>query len=569
MLRGTAASSGIGIGQAVRIRSAEIEVIERTVLDTSKEQQRFLAAIEKCVSELEQAREVVLHNIGEQEAAIFDAHIAIVHDQEMLNEVLRMIERKRLNAEYAFRMICNGYIALFSHMEDELMAARAADFADLRDRVLSILLGLHSAELGSIPEGSVLIAEDILPSQSAAIDPKQVAGIAMSRGTKFSHIAILARALGIPTIVAVPTLFETVQNGDTIILDGNSGLIWVNPNEARLKAYQLHLRNQAILQEKLAIFREQPTVTADGKPFALRANMAVQQELEEILHSGADGIGLYRSEFVFMDCSEAPDEETQYRQYQRVVQLMKGKPVIIRTLDVGGDKIIPYLDFDEEMNSFLGYRAIRFCFDHPDFFKTQLRAILRSAVHGDVRIMLPMVNDLSELRCAKALIRGAAQELEVRGEAYAADIPIGIMIETPSAALCAPELAAEADFFSIGTNDLTQYTLAVDRTSSNIATLYDPLHPSVLRLIDLTVKAAHKAGITVCVCGEAAADPYMLSFLLGCGIDGVSVNAGSILFVRSMLSRLSYAEWRERVEDILALCSPDEVRAYVGTHSGV
>lgn len=563
MIKGIAASAGIAIGTAVLVREETIEVVQRTVPDAQREQQRYLDAVEEFVGELAEASALVSKNVGPSEAAILDAQIAIIRDPELTKEVLRIIGEQHTGAEYAFHLICNGYITMFSNLEDEVISARAADFRDIRDRMLRILMGIQKLDLSTVPAGSILIAEDIPPSQASGIDVERIAGIITQRGTKFSHIAIIARALRLPAVVTVHNLFEAIHGGETLILDGRDGRIYISPDKQRMDEYRQLAQAEYQQTLELARYKKLPTQTVDGKIIRLASNLAVDKELPVIVDANADGVGLFRTEFLYMDRRVPPTEEEQYIAYRRVAEALPGKPVVIRTLDIGGDKEIPYLTDYHEQNPFLGHRAVRYCLAHPDLFKTQLAALLRAAVHGDIRIMLPMISCITELRKVKALLGEAKAELAGRGIPFHEDVPLGIMIETPAAVICAEDLAKEASFFSIGTNDLTQYVLAVDRGSGEIASLYNTLHPAVLRMITLAVRAAHSAGIEAGVCGEAAADPLLIPFLVGVGVDELSVSSGALLLVRSLVDGLVFNEWQRRVPAILGLQTAEEVHRFL------
>lgn len=569
MLLGVAASPGIGIGKAVVIHDKAIKVAKRPIHYLSAEKQRFLDAVDMFVDEIEQAYQIVSRNISASEAAILSAQIAIIKDPELIKEVLRSIERQCVNAEYAFNSICNGYIALFSNLEDEILKARAADFCDIKNRMLCILMGIQNADLSTVPAGSVLVADDIPPSQAAYIDNTKVHAIITRDGTKHSHIAIIARALGLPAVVSVDKLYDIVQGGEQVIVDGNLGKVLVNPAESDLQNYRMRLISANKKRTQFESYKNKPTQTADGWIIRLTANLAVPQELPGIRECNADGIGLFRTEFMFMEHRNPPAESEQYEAYKNVVEQMEGRPVTIRTLDVGGDKKIPYLIREPEYNPFMGFRAIRFCIEHKGLFKAQLRAILRASVHGNVKIMIPMITSISELRTVKELIAQAKSELAAEGSQFKEDLPVGIMIETPAAVLCANELAAESDFFSIGTNDLTQYVLAVDRTNTNVAHLYNSHHPAVLRTIVATVAAAKSAGIPVSLCGEAACDPLMIPFLIGAGVEELSVASGALLSVRSQIADLSYREWKEHASAMLLIDNEDAVSEYIAQHAGI
>lgn len=563
MLNGVAASPGIGIGKALLIKDEEIKVERNTVNYLEAEKRRYLDAVEVFVAEIERNYELMIRNISESEAAILSAQIGIIRDPELTKEVLRSIERQRVNAEYVFSSICNGYVALFSNLEDELMRARAADFLDIKNRMLSILMGLPYIDISTIPPDSILVAEDIPPSQAALIDPNRVQAILTQDGTRFSHVSIIARALQLPAVVAADGLLDLVNGGEVLIVDGDSGKAYINPDEAELQDYRVRMLAAKQRRANLESYRAQPTRTMDGAPIKLSANLAIPQELASIRENNADGIGLFRTEFLYMERKKPPAESEQFEVYRNVVQAMEGRTVVIRTLDVGGDKKIPYLIRETEDNPFLGYRAIRYCLNNRALFKNQLSAILRAAAFGNVLLLLPMIASVEEVRAVRALIGEVADELAVTGRPFRADVPVGAMIETPAAVMCIDQLAGACDFFSIGTNDLTQYTLAVDRCNDNVSYLYSDRHPAVLRMVKLAVEAAGRAGIPISVCGEAAGDPVLLPFLIGLGVTRFSVASGALLPVRSQINNLSRAFWRERLPEILALETPGQVTAYI------
>lgn len=561
MLNGIVASPGIGIGRAVIIQQTLPPIHSYNVHDFAKEKARFLAAIQMVVKDLQQAQELVRQNIGSEEASILSAHIEMLCDPELERKVFQCMEEQNINVESAFNTICNQYIALFHEIKEDVWAAKSADFQDIRDRMLRILMGIQEINFSNIPPGSILVAEDIPPSQTGNISP-HIVGLLTQKGTCFSHISIIARALQLPAIVGVQNLFETVQNGDLLILDSEQGCIVINPTPEQMDHF---LRQRTSLyhdKQTLQQYRRQTTFTADGKRILLYATCAYAQQLSEVTKNHADGIGLFRTEFLFAHRCTPPCEEEQYRTYCRILDETNDKPVVFRTLDVGGDKVLPYLQHISESNSFLGCRGIRFCLCHLDIFKMQLAALLRAAAGRNLQISIPMVTEQSELQTVKQLIAQVGAELAAQGEPYAHHIRLGVMIETPAAALCAASLAKLCDFFSIGTNDLTQYTLAADRTNPQVAHLYSPFHPAVLQMIDRTVQAAKNAEIPVCICGEAACDPLFLSLLIGAGVNEFSVNTEELLMVRRHIATL-HAYSRDVWRDVCALSSASDVQNYL------
>lgn len=563
MLKGIASSSGIAIGKAVRIKQEEIAVARRGITDPASEQQRFSDAVTVFENDTLFASEAVRKTVGESEGDILLAQVAIINDPELKKEVFKKIQRENVNVEFAFSEVCDGYITLFASLEDELMRARAADFQDIKNRLLRVLLGIGNMDLTSVPPGSVLVAEDISPSLAATIDPQKIMGIVTQIGTRYSHISIIARALQLPAVVAVENLLDSIADGEELIVDGNTGEIITQPTATQLEHYKVKQLQAKKIRQQMEAYRDRKTVTEDGRHIELAANLAVVQELELITSNHADGIGLFRTEFLYMDRESLPTEQEQFEAYKKIAQALDGKPVIIRTLDIGGDKEIPYMGLAKEENPFLGHRAVRFCLSRPDIFKAQLSALLRASVFGNIKIMVPMISSIAELLEVKAMVKAVKADLTAGGIAVAPDVQLGIMVETPAAALCADALAREADFFSIGTNDLTQYTLAVDRGNENVAQLYTSMHPAVLRLIKLTVRAAKQAGIPVGVCGEAAADPMMVPFLVGVGVDELSVSSGSLLAVREQVCNLSHYYWQKQIAHILALETAAEIGQYI------
>lgn len=563
MFKGIAASPGIAIGKAFVLHPPAKPATEAGTTsapsDPATERARFEAALAASRAELTALRERVARKVGEAEAAVFDAHLMMLDDPALTEEVARSI-REGLSAVDAVSQTVANIKAIFEAMEDEYMRERAADVADVGQRLIRHLTGTVAPDLGSLVEPRIIVAHDLTPSDTAQLDPRTALGFATESGGRTSHSAIMARSLGIPAVVGSPGLLEHVSDGDMLIVDGDEGVIFVNPDSATLAAYQEKAARAAAEREALARLKELPAVTVDGRRVELAANIGTPRDIPDALDNGAEGVGLYRTEFLFMDQPQLPSEEEQYEAYKAVAESMQGRPVIIRTLDIGGDKHIPYLDMPEEMNPFLGWRAIRVCLDRPDLFKTQLRAIWRAGCHGNVKVMFPMISSVDEVRRAKALLEEARQELVARGVPVAPNLSVGIMIELPSAALVADQLAREVDFFSIGSNDLIQYTLGVDRMNQRIAHLYDPLHPGVLRLIKMVIDAAHRHGKWAGMCGEMAGDTMCTPLLLGMGLDEFSMSARAIPRVKNLVRSLSLEACRAVAEKALQCASSAEVR---------
>jgi len=563
MLKGAPVSAGIGIGKALIVQQDEVVVVRRAVTNQETEKKRFTDAAEQFCDELQIVSEIVSRNIGTEEADIIDVQSAIVQNAELVQEIFEKIENSHVNVEYAVDMVLESYVKAFESLEDELFRARAADVRDVKIRLLRILTGTNKVNLQNIPENSILVAEDIAPSQALVLDHSKISAIVTQMGTRFSHIAIIARALQIPTVVAVENACNTLREGDHLIVDGECGDIYRNPSQEKLIQYHERREEARRFYQILSEYRDKKTYTADEKRIGLSANLAMPQELAGIAENQVDGIGLFRTEYLYMNSHLLPGEQTQFESYRSVLQAMCGKPVVIRTLDAGGDKWISYLGQKREENPFLGQRGIRFCLSHQELFKTQISALLRSSVYGNLKILLPLISTITELRDAKRLIREVKDKLSAKGIPFDDQVPLGIMIETPSAALCADILAREVDFFSLGSNDLTQYTLAVDRNNETVADLYSPLHPSVLRLMKFAVDGAHGAGISVEVCGEIPSEMQLIPLLIGMGVDGFSVSSSSVLQVRQRIAQVDSGFWSDQIARILHLATPAEVKAYI------
>lgn len=533
MLKGIGASQGFGIGKAVVIKDINLDYSFVKFTDSEHQKKRLRSAVADFSDETKALAAELKKNAGEKEAEILEGHLVMLEDPFMLSQMEEAIDNGSV-AEAAADSVCTMFIDMLSGVDDELTRQRASDVKDIRDSLLRILLGVKSVDISSVPKGSVLIAKDFTPSMTSQINKENVSAIITEVGGVTSHSAILARAMGIPAVLSVVNAVEKISDGEMLIADGFKGKVFTDPTEAELKIYRD--KQAAYLKEKESLneYFSKETVTKSGVKKRVYGNIGKAEDAQNVLQNGGEGIGLFRTEFLFMDRSSLPTEQEQYEAYSTVAKTMDGKEVIIRTLDIGGDKAIDYLKIEKEDNPFLGHRAVRYCLDNPKIFKTQLRAILRAAVFGDIKVMLPLVTTLDEVRKAKALIEECKNELKDDGLRFA-DIPVGVMIETPSAAIISDLLAKEVAFFSIGTNDLTGYTMAVDRGNAAVSELYDPTQPAVLRLIEMTIKNAKKAGISVGMCGEAAADTRLIQKLCEWGLDEFSVTPSSILHTRKII----------------------------------
>ncbi len=565
MLKGTGASAGVGIGHAMVIKEQSLDFSGVPFSGQAQEKERLSRAAAAVSEQLQKMAAEMSEKVGEHAAEILSGQIMMLNDPFMMGQMEETIDAQN-TAEAAVDAVCQNFISMFSMMEDDLMRQRATDIGDLRDRLLKRLLGLEDLDLAHAPAGTVLVAKDFTPSMTVGISRENVVGIITEIGGRTSHSAILARALEIPAVLGVPEVADSIQSGDTIAMDGELGHVYVNPDERTIKDYEKRRDEFEKQMQMLKKYLNLPTVDADGRTVALYSNIGKPEDAQAALEKGAEGIGLFRTEFLFMDRDSLPTEEEQLNAYRQVSALFAGKEVIIRTLDVGGDKEIPYLNMKKEENPFLGHRAIRYCLDEPDTYMVQLRALLRAgADHKNIKIMLPLVTGLEEIRAAKAMLEKAKKQLEAEGLAYDADIQLGVMIETPAASQIADLLAQEADFFSIGTNDLTQYTLAVDRGNPDVASLYTPFHPAVLRSIANVIRAAKEAGIPVGMCGEAAADPGLIPLLLSWGLDEFSVSASAVLATRRVISLWSQQEADDVQEEAMKLSTVKGVQGYLSS----
>ena len=564
MLKGTNVSSGIGIGNAVIVEEKELVIRREAVADAAAEVERFKGALDTTLKKTEELAADLATRVGEKEAEIMQGHMMLLMDPMLTGEIETAITGESICAEYAIEQVCTTYADMFASMDDELMQQRATDMRDIKERMQRELLGLESVDIAALPAGTILVAKDLTPSMTAGIRPENVAGIVTELGGKTSHSAILARALEIPAVVAVPDLMSQVENGHVIVLDGSEGIVYVDPDQAVVDEFSA--KREKFLKEKkeLEQYIGKPTVTKDGVHIELVANIGKPEDLEKVLQYDGEGVGLFRTEFLFMDRTAMPTEEEQFEAYKAVAEGLKEKPVIIRTLDIGGDKEIPYMGLTRDENPFLGYRAIRFCLDRKDdVYRPQLRALLRASAYGNIKIMVPMVTCIEELREAKALIEEIKKELDESNIPYKKDIEVGIMVETAAASLMADVFAKEAAFFSIGTNDLTQYTMSVDRGNDKVSYLYSTFNPAVLRSIKRIITCGREAGIMVGMCGEAASDPLMIPLLLAFGLNEFSMSASAILFSRKLITGYSVEELQAVADKAMSFATAAEVEAYM------
>ena len=540
MFKGIAASNGIVIGEAFLVAEGEVEVPRRQLsqAEIQAEKGRLEVAQAKTMKQLENIRDGLRAKAGADEAAIFDAHLMLLEDP-MLAEGINGLMDGGLNAEAAVQDIGEKFAAMFAAMEDDYMRERAADIRDITQRWVNNLLGVETGSLASLNHPVIVFARDLAPSDTAQMDKEKVLAFVTEIGGRTSHSAIMARSLEIPAVVGAGKFGDKVKDGDTVIVDGSKGDVLVNPDESTLAEYRKGQEKLAERKQYLSQLKELPAVTADGFEFELAANIGTPNDAVGALANGAKGVGLYRTEFLYMDRTDMPSEEEQYQAYRQVLEAFGHHPVIIRTLDIGGDKKLPYLKMEDELNPFLGNRAIRLCLNNPEIFKTQLRAILRAAVAGNAWIMLPMVATLDEVRRTKVILADVERELGQEGKDFARTYKLGIMIEIPAAAVAADKFAKEVDFFSIGTNDLIQYTCAADRMNEQVSYLYDPFNPAILSLIDIVIQAAHANNIFVGMCGEMAGEPLAAPLLVAMGLDEFSMSASSIPQVKEVIRSLS------------------------------
>lgn len=564
-LTGTAASPGYGIAKAIRLEQ-HAEAPEVRVIDNpDQEWQRFQDAAEAAKAELKELRDQTEQKMGAEKAEIFEGHLLLAADPELLEAIRSKITEDRQDAESSLHEVAGMYMDILKGMDDELLQARAVDIGDVARRIMNHLRGVARQSFDQAG-GGILVCEDLTPSDTAQLDLEVIHGFITEIGSRTSHSAIMARSMEIPAIVGVKNAYEQVEDGEWIILDGIQGVVIVDPDNDVKADYESRKEAYDSRRKALRELRDQPTVTKDGRHVELAANIGGVADLEKVLENGAEGIGLFRTEFLYMDRSSFPTEEEQLQVYKHVLQKMEGKPVVIRTLDIGGDKELSYLDLPKEMNPFLGLRAVRLCLEREDLFRTQLRALLRSSVHGNLKIMFPMIAIVEELRKAKALLEEEKQKLLEQGHEVSDEIEIGMMVEVPSAAVAAHAFAPEVDFFSIGTNDLIQYTMAADRMNESVSYLYQPCHPAILGLVKWVIDAAERHGKWVGMCGEMAGDEQAIPLLLGLGLHEFSMSASSILPARAQIAELAYEPWSKHAVEAVALSDQEQVKQLVKRH---
>lgn len=561
---GIAGSDGVAIAKAY-VYHDQIPVVARTPLNAgeiSSELDKLAKALSLTSQQIIQIRDKASQIVSKEETQIFEAHLMILDDPSFVDEIRQLIKNENIPAGYAVQKVVGHFVAMFSEIQDEYMKERGADIRDVGNRLLRNVLGLPPKGFGNIDNEVIIIANDLTPSDTIALDPRFVKGFAVNVGSRTSHAAIMARTLEIPAVLGLGNITQTVKEGDYIILDGVSGDVITEPSQKQLEVYQDKRENFYYKQRQLKELISFPAITSDGRQVHITGNIGRTSDADAVLSNGGDGIGLYRTEFLYMENENLPNEEQQFAAYKTVAQKFKDKPVIIRTLDIGGDKKISSFPVPQEANPFLGWRAIRISLARPDIFKTQLRAVLRASAYGNIRIMYPMISGVQEVRAANQILNEAKQELRMEGIRFNEQINVGIMVEIPSAALTADIISKEVDFFSIGTNDLCQYTLAVDRMNERVGNLYQPLHPGVLRLIKNVIDISHRHGKITGMCGEMAGDPAAALVLLGLGLDEFSMSAGSMLAIKKLIRNVTYKQAQELADKVMAMETPCGITQY-------
>jgi len=563
-LKGIGAASGISIGAAYKLGKEEFVVLPESITweNIPLQIQLFEEALIKTRREIIELQKKISSDMGQEEAQIFDAHLLVLEDRMLIEEVISRLKKEQLNVAYIFSEVLKKYISVFLKIEDEYLKERIADINDVGKRILRNLLGKEKKGLEDVKDRAIIVSHDLSPSDTAAMHTRNVAAFVTDMGGKTSHTAIMAKSLEIPAVVGLEGVTSKVNPGDILIVDGTTGVVIINPDEETLQHYQQELVKLKDIAERFSSVKELPSVTADGRIISINANIEFPDEVASVKLHGSEGIGLYRTEFFYMNRKDSPSEEEHYQAYKYVAEQMNPHPVVIRTLDLGGDKFLSQFQIPHEMQPFLGWRAIRFCLARPDIFKLQLRAILRASVHGNLKLMYPMISGIEELRQANGLLEEAKEELRQKGIAFNDKIPVGVMIEVPSAAMTADILAEEADFFSIGTNDLIQYCLAVDRGNEKVAYLYEPAHPAVLRMIKQVIDAAHQANIKVAMCGEMAGEPSLALILLGLGLDEFSVPPQVIPELKFIIRAIGFKAVQEIANEAMKLPTGTQVEDF-------
>ncbi|MEH7483442.1 phosphoenolpyruvate--protein phosphotransferase [Neobacillus drentensis] len=558
-LHGIAASNGIAIAKAYRLVEPDLSFEQKTIDDAVAEVDRFRRAMEKSKAELEAIRDRAKVDLGADKAAIFEAHLLVLSDPELNTPIEEKIQSDKVNAESALKETADMFIMMFEQMDNEYMKERAADIRDVTKRVLAHLLSVQLVNPSMIAEEVIIVAEDLTPSDTAQLNRQYVLGFTTNIGGRTSHSAIMARSMEIPAVVGTKTATEEINNGDLVIVDGLKGEVHINPTPELVEQYRKVHDEYEVQKAEWAKLVNEPTVTNDDHHVELVANIGTPKDLKGVIENGGEGVGLYRTEFLYMGRDQLPTEEEQFESYKAVLEGLKGKPVVVRTLDIGGDKELPYLDLPKEMNPFLGFRAIRLCLEEQDIFRTQLRALLRASTFGNLKIMFPMIATLDEFRAAKTILEEEKQKLLAEGQKVSDEIELGIMVEIPSTAILADQFAKEVDFFSIGTNDLIQYTMAADRMNQRVSYLYQPYSPSILRLVKMVIDAAHAEGKWTGMCGEMAGDETAIPVLLGLGLDEFSMSATSILKARSQIRNLKKSDMEKLAQQVLNMQTTAQV----------
>lgn len=563
--KGIGASPGVALGKALVVEHSELVIEKKSIDNVEAEIAKLENAVAVSKEELVKVKEKASEELGAEEAEIFEAHLLVLEDPELIGSAIDKIKTENVNAEYALNEIKEMFVSMFESMDNEYMKERAADIKDVTNRILRHILGIKVVDLSALSEEVVLIAHDLTPSDTATMNKKMVLGFLTDIGGRTSHTAIMSRTLEIAAIVGLSDITSNVKDGDFVVFNGDTGEVIVNPDEETINKYTELKAKYEEERKALQLLKGKASVTLDGKHVELAGNIGTPNDIEGLIKNDAEGVGLYRTEFLYMDRDSFPTEEIQYEAYKAVLEGMDGKPIVIRTLDIGGDKELSYLSMEPEMNPFLGYRAIRLCLDRKDIFKTQLRALYRASVHGKLRIMFPMISSLEELLQAKEVVKEVLAELDSEGVAYAKDVEIGMMIEVPSAAIISDVLAKHVDFFSIGTNDLIQYTCAVDRMNQKISYLYNQFNPAVLRLIKTVIDNAHKEGKWAGMCGESAGDQKMIPILLGMGLDEFSMSPISILPARKLITSVKESDMKKLADEVLNMGTAEEIKKYIET----
>ncbi|WP_066501235.1 phosphoenolpyruvate--protein phosphotransferase [Abyssisolibacter fermentans] len=562
-MKGIGASPGIAIGRVLIKNEQKVEIVKKAIDNPQDEIKKLTEAREIAKQQVKKLHQLALKNMGEEEANIFEAHMMIIDDPEFFSQVEDKVSSDNVNVDWALKQVSDFFIDMFANMDNEYMRERAADIKDITGRIMKILLGIEITDFTNLEEEVIIVARDLTPSDTASMDKNKVIGFVTEIGGRTSHSAIMARTLEIPAVVGLDGILSQVKNGDSIVFDGDKGEVHVNPSQDIVDEAKATKEEYDKFQKMLRELVGKPSVSKDGVRVELAGNIGTPNDLEGVIRNDAEGIGLYRTEFLYMDREKLPTEDEQFEAYKAVLEGLNGKPVVIRTLDIGGDKKLSYMEMPEEMNPFLGYRAIRLCLDKVGIFKTQLRALFRASVHGNLRIMFPMISSIEELRKAKAIVEEVKDELRKEGIKYSDSVQIGMMIEIPATAILSDMFAKEVDFFSIGTNDLIQYTTAVDRMNQKISHLYNQFHPALLRLIKMTIENGHKEGIWVGMCGEVAGDPKLIPILLGFGLDEFSMSPISILKARHIIKNISKEEMKEHAQKVVMLPTAEDVKKYI------